>query len=342
MDYGICYTQSGNVKKYEPGGLNRPDGVNPVKWVTGYTVGYPSTAYYPGILCDDFYLFTYDNHPEFGPTPYPGFTEGTAIYFMSPSINNTPSELEEINNSYINYKKIYNLMSYTPPDGYVLDENGPYTYRAKATVYSCNEDVKYYTAINTVNIGTSTIEKDFRYTGKYSKVYVRLSVSNYIIINGNTYRPENNPVINTIDLESGGGCFMSILVGLDSNHYTGGFDISFDGASPNNVKIYLLVNNQYYDVTNSTSYESKKCYISKYKDMFQIAGWMYTTAGFDYTFSSNDWENNGLFTQEGAKDSFGGYIPDRCTAKFVVKFELSNGYYSHQDCQLTVDITTNK
>lgn len=160
MAYGICYTQSGSVKKYEPGGLNRPD---QVKWVTGYTVGYPSTAYYPGILCDNFYLFTYYNFPPGMDKDYPEFTEGTAIYFMNARIMHTPSELEEINNSYISYKKIYNLMSYTPPNGYVLDKNGPYTYTAKATVYSCNEDVEYYTAINTVNIGTDTVEKVFKY-----------------------------------------------------------------------------------------------------------------------------------------------------------------------------------
>lgn len=339
MTYGICYTQSGNVKKYEPGGLNRPD---QVKWITGYTVGYPSTAYYQGILCDNFYLFTYDNFPPGMDKDYPEFTEGTAIYFLNPGIYTMPSNLEPNNNSYISYKKIYNLMSYTPPYGYVLSENGPYTYTAKATVYSCNEDVEYYTAINTVNIGTDTVEKVFKYKKKDSKVYVRLSVSQDIIINGNTYHPyENRPAINTIDLESGAGRVTNILVGLDSNHDTGSFDISFDGASPSNIKTYLLVNNQYYDVTNTTSNESKRCHISKYKDRFHIVGWMYTTGGFDYTFSSNDWENNSLFTQEGTKDSFGGYIPDRRTAKFIVKFTLNNGY-SHQDCQLTVDVTTNK
>lgn len=339
MVYGICYTQSGNVKKYEPGGLNSPD---QVKWITGYTVGYPSTAYYPGILCDNFYLFTYDNFPPGMDKDYPEFTEGSAIYFFSPRIYTMPSDLEPNNNSYISYNRIYNLMSYTPPNGYVLDKNGPYTYTATATVYSYNDVVEYYTAINTINIGTDTIEKEFRYRKKDSKVYVRLSVSGYIIINGNTYRPdENRPTINTIDLESGAGRVTNILVGLDSNHYTGSFDISFDGASPSNIKTYLLVNNQYYDVTNPPSNESKRCHISKYEDRFHIVGWMYTSGGFDYTFSSDDWENNSLFTQEGTKDSFGGYIPDRRTAKFVVKFTLSNGY-SHQDCQLTVDITTNK
>ena len=232
-------------------------------------------------------------------------------------------------------------MSYTPPDGYVLDENGNYTYNAIATVYTYNVDIKYGNAINTIN-NTKTIYKEFKYKKKDSKVYVRLTVSQDIIINGNTYHAyENRPIINTIDLESGDGRVTNILVGLDSNHYTGAFDISFYGASPSNIKTYLLVNNQYYDVTNSTSDESKRCHILKYEDRFHIVGWMYTTAGFDYTFSSNDWENNSLFTQEGTKDSSGGFIPSNVKAKFVVKFTLSNGY-SHQDCQLTVDVTTNK
>ena len=186
MAYGICYTQSGSTKKYEPSTLNRPD---KVKWLTGYTVGYPSTAYYPGLLYDNFYLWTYDNFPPEMYEDYPEFTEGMAIYFMHASIMNTPSELEEINNSYISYNKIYNLMSYTPPYGYVLSENGPYTYTAKATVYSYNDVVEYYTATNTVNIGTDTVEKVFRYKKKDKPVepgkpntfinyYVTLSLSN--------------------------------------------------------------------------------------------------------------------------------------------------------------------
>ena len=179
MAYGICYTQSGSVKKYEKDLLNRPD---QVKWITGYTVGYPSTAYYPGLLCDNFYLFTYDNFPPGMDKDYPEFTEGTAIYFLSPRIYTMPSDLEPNNNSYISYNKIYNLMSYTPPNGYVLDKNGPYTYTATATVYSYNDVVEYYTAINTLNIGTDTIKKEFRYkkadkTDKYIKYYVTLTLN---------------------------------------------------------------------------------------------------------------------------------------------------------------------
>ena len=322
MATGICYTWSGNVKKYE--GINSSGIPNKV---TVYTVGYPSTAYYPDGGMIHFSLVPYPPPP--GYPEVEGFVEGTAHYITNMYLNDTSNT-------------IYDLMSYTPPYGYVLSENGSYTYTATATVYSYNYGIKYFSKTNIVNGGTVTVEKEFRYKKKDNKVYVRLLVSDDIIINGNTYHSyENKPTIKTIDLESSYSNLIDILVGLDSNHYTGGFDISFEGASPSNEKIYLLVNNKYYDVTNSTSNESKKCHISKYKDRFHIVGWMYTTGGFDYTFSSNDWESNSLLTQEGTKDSSGGYIPSNVKAKFVVKFTLNNGYY-HQDCQLTVDITTNK
>ena len=132
---------------------------------------------------------------------------------------------------------IYNLMSYTPPNGYVLDKNGPYTYTAEANVYSCNYGIKYYDKTNIVNGGTVTITREFKYKKKDSKVYVRLTVSHDIIINGNTYHPYGgDPALNTIDLGSGDGRITNILVGLDSNHSTGAFDISFEGASTSNIK----------------------------------------------------------------------------------------------------------
>ena len=181
MAYGICYTQSGNVKKYEDGGfVDRP---NQVKWITGYTVGYPSTTYYPGLLNDNFIYWTYPGGPP-ELLQYPEYTEGTAIYFVNSSITRYPpeSESEEYNNvynAYIGYTKIYNLMSYTPPDGFVLNENGPYTYTAIATVYSCNEDIKYFNAINSINGGTLTIKKVFHYLkpDDYKTYYVKFTLN---------------------------------------------------------------------------------------------------------------------------------------------------------------------
>ena len=170
--------------------MDRP---NQVKWITGYTVGYPSTAYYPGLLCDNFIYWAYPGGPP-ELLQYPEFTEGTAIYFANSSINRYPpeSESEEKNNSYIAYTKIYNLMSYTPPDGYVLDDNGKYTYIAEAKIYSCNEDVKYFNAINSINIGTETIKREF----KYSKI-IQTNTMDYpvtISINGSMVNCKCNRV----------------------------------------------------------------------------------------------------------------------------------------------------
>ena len=314
---GICYTQSGGVKKYEPEELSiSPDRIKFVDFDNHY-----AKPFIP-------WIFTPDNHPS-----GVSLEEGTVMYTVG--VRDPDIDLN-------------NYLTYTPPDGYELvSEDHKYDTGVKEYYVSkdfyCEPFTVYYgTAGKTFSDLGLSAGKYFYYKKKDSKVYVRLIVSHDIIINGNTYHPyENRPAINTINLESGDGCVTNILVGLDSSHYTGLFDISFDGASPSNIKTYLLVNNQYYDVTNPTSNESKRCNISKYKDRLHIVGWMYTTGGFDYTFSSNDWENNSLFTQEGTKDSFGGYIPNNGTAKFVVKFALSNGY-SHQDCQLTVDVTINK
>ena len=105
MAYGICYTQSGSVKKYEPKQL----GSIPM-YVTGYTVGYPSTAYYSDAFSGgpNFYCFAYPGQPNGWPM-YPGFTEGTAEYIYNVSFNGKDSNSA--------YNKIYNLISYTPPDG---------------------------------------------------------------------------------------------------------------------------------------------------------------------------------------------------------------------------------
>ena len=305
-------------------------------YVTGYTVGYPSTAYYPDIFLfgPNFHCFAYPGPPGF--PMYPGFTEGTAEYLYYVSFDWIDSETNT-------GTKIYNLMSYTPPDGYVLDKNGPYTYTAIATVYSYNVDIKYGNSINTINGGTETIKREFKYKKKEikdNKVNVKLMVDSDMIINGNTYHTQDAyKVISTIDLKSGDGNAMDILVSLDSNHYIGSFDIRFDGCPISNIKIYLSVNRHLYQVNEST--EGKRCYISRYKYSFHDDGYMFTTGGFDYTFYSTAWDSNGLFTQRNIRDDFGESIPSETKMKYVVKFTLDNGDY-RQDCQLTVDVTTNK
>ena len=218
MAYGICYTQSGNVKKYERGGFvnDRP---NRVKFITGYTVGYPSTAYYPGLLCDNFYLWEHDSGypPELN--QYPNFTEGTAIYFVSASIYHTTSESEEVNNSYMGYKKIYNLMSYTPPNGYVLDKNGPYTYTAIATVYSCNEDIKYGGITNSINLGTDTVEREFRYSKSIQTTDIRYPV--ILSINGGMVHCSCQRVTWIPGTDNGN---FTLGVNIACGGYNGGYD----------------------------------------------------------------------------------------------------------------------
>ena len=166
MATGICYTWSGNVKKYE--GINASDIPNKV---TVYTVGYPSTAYYPDGGKIAFSLIQYPPPP--GYPEVEGFVEGTAHYI-------TDMYLDNLGNT---RNTIYNSMSYTPPNEYILDKNGSYTYTATATVYSYNYGIKYFSKTNIVNGGTVTVEREFKYKKKdksdtFINYYVTLSLSN--------------------------------------------------------------------------------------------------------------------------------------------------------------------
>ncbi len=158
------------MKKYESDQL----GSIPT-YITGYTVGYPSTAYYPDMFYfgSNFYCFAYPGPPSF--PQYPGFTEGTAEYIY----NISPIWIDSYTNT---SDKIYNLMSYTPPDGYELDKNGDYTYTAEANVYTYNVDVKYGNAINTINT-TKTIYKEFH----YSKIIQTTNIDYPVIISISGY-----------------------------------------------------------------------------------------------------------------------------------------------------------
>lgn len=163
MATGICYTWSGSKKKYE--GINASDIPNKV---TVYTVGYPSTTYYPDGGKIAFSLIQYPPPP--GYPEVEGFVEGTAHYITNMYLDDTGNT-------------IYDLMSYTPPDEYILDKNGSYTYTATATVYSYNYNIKYFSKTNTVNGGTVTVEREFKYKkkdklDKFINYYVTLSLSN--------------------------------------------------------------------------------------------------------------------------------------------------------------------
>ena len=173
MASGICYTQSGNVKKYE--GIHNGDYP---QTVTVYTVGYPSTAYYPD---GGFVAFSVMPYPP--PAGYPeveGFVEGTAHYITDMYLNSTGSNST--------YKKIYDLMLDTPPDGYVLDKNGDYIVTRIATVYSYNYGIKYYDKTNTISGCQRTIEREFRYKKEDKPIQttnidypVTISISGYTV-----------------------------------------------------------------------------------------------------------------------------------------------------------------
>ena len=182
---------------------------------------------------------------------------------MNATMWNYPSPIEENNNSYIAYTKIYNLMSYTPPDGYVLDENGNYTYTAIATVYSCNEDVKYFNAINSINIGTSTIKKVFHYLkpNDYKIYYVTFTLNSSTLncsCRGITFIPDTNNGDFTlgINIEFGDGVGTTkgfdfewkMKDGINENRYCGvpyylgsGFTTqsTWEGTRSDGSKVYF-------------------------------------------------------------------------------------------------------
>lgn len=239
MASGICYTQSGNTKKYESDQLGIPT------YVTGYTVGYPSTAYYSYAFDrSDFYCFAYPGPPGF--PQHPGFTEGTGEYIYNVSLIGTDT-----------YNKIYNLMTDTPPDGFVLDENGrDYIITKFATVYSCNLDVNYGGVINSINGGTRTIEKEFRYKKKDKPIQttdinypVTISISGYTV-----------------------HCFCERVTGIPGTN-NGDFTLE--------VGIQLAYNNQY----DSVHFKwQMKDGINEYKNV------KYPYIQSSAFFTRNDWE----------------------------------------------------
>ena len=258
MATGICYTWSGNKKKYESEQL----GSVPT-YVTGYTVGYPSTAYYPDIFLfgPNFHCFAYPGPPGF--PMYPGFTEGTAEYLYYVSFDWIDSETNT-------GTKIYNLMSYTPPDGYELDKNGPYTYTAIATVYSYNVDIKYGNSINTINGGTETIKREFKYKKKpipndYKKYYVTFTLYGNTL-NCSCGRITSIPGTNNGDFTLGIGIELSDGAGTERQ-------FNFEWKMKNGINENRYCNVPYYygsGFTTRNTWESTRSDGSKVYFSFEI------------------------------------------------------------------------
>lgn len=134
---GICFTQSGNVKKYEQDLFKiSPDRVK--------LVDFNNHSVEPYIQ----YVFTSDNHP-----PTESLEEGTAMYIThlsDPDIN------------------LENYLTYTPPDGYELVSED-HRYDTGVTKYYVSKEfycepftVYYGTAGKTFNLSLSA-SKNFYY-----------------------------------------------------------------------------------------------------------------------------------------------------------------------------------
>ena len=140
MATGICYTQSGSVKKYEPRELSISP--NRVK-----IIGFDNNSAEPFIA----WVFTSDNHPPTG-----NLEEGTAMYVAAlrdPDID------------------LSNYLTYTPPDGYELVsedhqyDTGVKEYHVSKQFYCEPFTVYYGTAGKTINESLSA-GKDFYYKKK--------------------------------------------------------------------------------------------------------------------------------------------------------------------------------
>lgn len=271
MASGICYTQSGNVKKYE--GIHNDDYP---QTVTVYTVGYPSTAYYPD---GGFVSFSVMPYPP--PPGYPeveGFVEGTAHYITDMYLDNSGTINDTVNT-------IRNSMSYTPPDEYILDKNGSYTYTATATVYSYNYNIKYFSKTNTVNGGTVTVEREFRYKKKdkldtYIKYYVTLSLSNGRL-NCQCSSVTNIPGTNN------GNVTLGIQVQLGDGNASNNDYISFSWVMKDGINSSKSCSKHYYGGSGFTTQHSweidngdgTKTYYTFYIDRDSIPGLPNTGGG---------------------------------------------------------------
>ena len=276
------------MKKYEPEQLVNVPGFT---YITCYTIGYPSTAYYPNTFQVYFGVKLY---PDIWGPPVPNYESGMANYMVS---------MESPNGNA--YTKIYTSMSYTPPYGYVPLENGDtgryYSYTAIATVYSYNYNVQYGNVIKSWSGGQYYIGREFRYREKQSKIYVSLSISEDMMLNNVVYHPSDEQTIHTIDMSTSGDDYIDIVINLSSKYHSGEFDLEFTDSDGNSIPpetyqgLQLVVNhNLGFSVDNPNS----RCIISKYSNTLENVGYIYAAMdGLGYTFDSSGWSNNTLYTE---------------------------------------------
>ena len=157
-DTGICFTQSGNKKKYEPNKFSISP--NKVKLVD-----------FDNLSCEPFipYMFTSSNKP-----PEVSLEDGTAIY--SPGLRNLDPDID-----------LSTYLTYTPPDGYELVsedhqyDTGVKKYYVSEYFYAEPFTVYYGTAGKTFNNLGLSADKYFYYKKKpipndYKKYYVTFTL----------------------------------------------------------------------------------------------------------------------------------------------------------------------
>lgn len=327
MAYGICYTRSSSVKKYEANQLGEIP-----SYVTVYTVGYPSTAYYTNCAYIDFDL------TEYSPTyygKYEGFVEGTARYYTSASIG------EDALNA------IYDLllMSYTPPEGYILDDHGKYSYEVNAYSYYCNYDIKYGNVINTINTEPDECPLSFNYRLEYKYLmFGVVSMKPFIL---NNYEIDNMVDENTygkdlyrIDLSKSDKFIIDETVVLDSN-YADNYKsnainfIFYDGTIDNTG--YQITNRSVYIVTNTGRYQVGES--SLHFKLFSGSssnevGFIRSDYGLYYEITCNKIGDNFLLP-DNIKNINGGYIPNFSVKCIHSEFTLVNNDYS-RNCESNI------
>ena len=304
------------------------------KYVTVYTVGYPSTTYYTNCAYIDFELtkYTPSQHGK-----YDGFVEGTARYDTVASIG------EDAQNA------IYDLIlaSYTPPDGYILDDNGKYSYDVCAYSYYFNYDIKYGDKMNTISTEPDENQYTFTYRLSYKYLDFLILCMQPIILNGiKIDKLDDNHTnyqmkLDLIDLSKSGKLILNETVVLDNNYAdnykSNGFDFFFNGGIIGTDNNYNIVNKSIYIVTNVKEYQSK--YDSIHFKLFSEnqsneVGFLHTTSGFDYEINCNKIGDNFLLPDD-IKDINGYNIPNYTVKNIRIDFTLVNNEYS-RDCELNI------
>ena len=233
MATGICYTQSGNVKRYEPGKLSiSPDKVKFVDFDNHY-----AEPFIERVITSD------HQPPEFN------LEEGTALYFAG--IGTTDIDLS-------------NYLSYTPPNGYELvsedhkNDTGVEKYHVSKNFYCEPFTVYYGTSCKTFSEFLSA-GKDFYYKKKDKPIHtINIDYPVTIRIIGSTVYCSCERVTVIPGTDTG-----NVVLGVNiyfHGSYEGDYSIRFDwkvkdGIDENKV---MSIKDFFYTGSNFTTISSWK------------------------------------------------------------------------------------